>query len=356
MSIENSTISIHSADAFAPVAHLRINNVRLHIKSPEQRQQSLRQMYDYLLGTIILEISTPLDRPQPPCVESHVMLTDSFLNEKNTQMTRLVLNYPDPKSSFLPPISVYHCQLVASGNYEFIDESISIGDRVIGEATRELLNRVKTKRKAIVFVQVFIKNFELMVEMNQAYEDFFSSELLSLPARAAMVWPLDYADILLRFLICRLDDYDSSYPHAATLQHLHVTSRSYWAPTPIGAYSQAVRTNDNHLFISGQIGLIPSTMEMYEGATILEECRLSLRHVQRIAEAMHYSTDSLRAVTIYLTNSDYVEAALECLRSIPINSQQSILSFVLLPDRAKLPRNARIEWEVVYRSSASDGE
>jgi diphthine-ammonia ligase len=358
MSIESSSIFIHSADAFAPVAHLRINNVQLHVKDPEQRQQSLRQMYDYLREPIILGTSISLDRPQSlPHVESPILPTDRSLNEETTQMAHLVVNYPNPTSTPLPPISAYHRQLVAYGNYEFIEEVNNIGDHGIGEATHELLDRMKTKKKAIVFVQVFIKNFELMVEINQAYDDFFASESVPLPARVAMAWPLDHADILFRFLICRLDDLNSLRSHAEVLQHLRVTSRSYWAPIPIGAYSQAVRTNDNHLFISGQIGLIPSTMEMYEGATMLEECRLSLRHVQRIAEAMHYySTDSLRAMTIYLTSSDHIVAVLECLQSIPINPQQSILSFVLLPDRAKLPRNARIEWEVVYRSSAGDDD
>jgi 2-iminobutanoate/2-iminopropanoate deaminase len=63
------------------------------------------------------------------------------------------------------------------------------------------------------------------------------------------------------------------------------------APAPIGPYNQAVRTGDN-VFISGQIGIDPSTNQLIEGdvkaethrvmqnlKAILDEARLTFEHV-----------------------------------------------------------------------------
>ena len=49
------------------------------------------------------------------------------------------------------------------------------------------------------------------------------------------------------------------------------------APAPIGPYNQAIKVNDT-LYISGQIPLIPSTMELLKG-TIQEETELVMESI-----------------------------------------------------------------------------
>ena len=46
--------------------------------------------------------------------------------------------------------------------------------------------------------------------------------------------------------------------------HARIIYKSFQAPEPIGPYNQAVRIDDM-LYLSGQIGLDPSTGEMVEG-------------------------------------------------------------------------------------------
>ena len=55
------------------------------------------------------------------------------------------------------------------------------------------------------------------------------------------------------------------------------------APAPIGPYNQAVKVG-NTLYISGQIPLIPTSMELLSGS-IKEETQLVMDHLQAILEA-----------------------------------------------------------------------
>jgi reactive intermediate/imine deaminase len=55
------------------------------------------------------------------------------------------------------------------------------------------------------------------------------------------------------------------------------------APAAIGPYSQAVKTG-NMVFLSGQIPLIPETMEMIEGG-ISEQSQQVFKNLTAVAEA-----------------------------------------------------------------------
>lgn len=65
---------------------------------------------------------------------------------------------------------------------------------------------------------------------------------------------------------------------------MHVQSRSHWAPSNIGPYSQAVRVGEL-IHLAGQIALIPGNLEMVRGG-IKAQCQLALRHVGRLLKAM----------------------------------------------------------------------
>ena len=87
---------------------------------------------------------------------------------------------------------------------------------------------------------------------------------------------------------------------------LHVQSRSYWAPSNIGPYSQAISVPQNDekgtslIYIAGQIPLVPASMEVHEpeipnsernaaflsSRTFFESSCLALQHLWRIGRAM----------------------------------------------------------------------
>ena len=74
------------------------------------------------------------------------------------------------------------------------------------------------------------------------------------------------------------------------------------APSPIGPYNQAVKVG-NTLYISGQIPLIPSTMELLSGS-IKEETQLVMEHLLSILEAAGMTFKHVVKSTIYLDDMD----------------------------------------------------
>jgi diphthine-ammonia ligase len=66
---------------------------------------------------------------------------------------------------------------------------------------------------------------------------------------------------------------------------MHVQGISHWAPANIGPYSQSTKIGEI-TYISGQIGMIPGNMTIISGG-IKQECKLTLRHIHRIARAMN---------------------------------------------------------------------
>lgn len=71
------------------------------------------------------------------------------------------------------------------------------------------------------------------------------------------------------------------------------------APAAIGTYSQAVRVGDT-VYLSGQIGLDPSTMQMVEG--IDAQIVRVFENLKAVAEAAGGNLDAAVKFTIYLTD------------------------------------------------------
>ena len=70
------------------------------------------------------------------------------------------------------------------------------------------------------------------------------------------------------------------------------------APAPIGPYNQAIKAGDT-LYISGQIPLLPSTMELYNG-TIKEETELVMEHLKSILDAAEMDFEHVVKSTIFI--------------------------------------------------------
>ena len=72
------------------------------------------------------------------------------------------------------------------------------------------------------------------------------------------------------------------------------------APAAIGTYSQAVRTG-NLVFLSGQIPLVPETMEIVEG-DFADRARRVFDNLRAVAEAADGNLNQVVKLTIYLTD------------------------------------------------------
>ena len=70
------------------------------------------------------------------------------------------------------------------------------------------------------------------------------------------------------------------------------------APSPIGPYNQAIKVKDT-LYISGQIPLIPSTMELFSG-TIKEETELVMESLKSILKEARMTFENVVKTTIFI--------------------------------------------------------
>ena len=74
------------------------------------------------------------------------------------------------------------------------------------------------------------------------------------------------------------------------------------APAAVGTYSQAIQSG-NFVFLSGQIPLDPSTMEIVDG-DFEARARKVFDNLRAVAEAAGGSLDQIIKLTVYLTDLD----------------------------------------------------
>ena len=112
------------------------------------------------------------------------------------------------------------------------------------------------------------------------------------------------------------------------------------APQAIGTYSQAIRTGDT-VYLSGQIGLDPETMQMAEG--IEAQAHRVFQNLRAVAEAAGGRLDDMVKLTVYLTDHVHFPRMNEIMagyfsRPYPARAAVGV---------AGLPRNAMVEIEAV---------
>ena len=112
------------------------------------------------------------------------------------------------------------------------------------------------------------------------------------------------------------------------------------APAAIGPYSQAVKAG-NLVYLSGQIGLDPATMEMVDG--VEAQARLVFANLKAVCEAAGGSLGDAVKLTIYLTDLANFGVVNEIMKSCFVEP---------FPARAtvgvrELPRGALVEADLV---------
>jgi reactive intermediate/imine deaminase len=112
------------------------------------------------------------------------------------------------------------------------------------------------------------------------------------------------------------------------------------APSAIGTYSQAVRCGDT-VYLSGQIGLDPRTMQLVEG--IDAQVRRVFDNLQAVAEAAGGSLADAVKLTIYLTDLGHFAKVNEIMAAYftqPYPARAAI-------GVASLPRAALVEADAI---------
>ncbi|NBS19324.1 MAG: RidA family protein [Flavobacteriia bacterium] len=74
------------------------------------------------------------------------------------------------------------------------------------------------------------------------------------------------------------------------------------APEPIGPYNQAIMT-ENTLYVSGQIGLIPDTMQLVDGG-VKKQAEQVMKNLLAVLEAAKMNFDHVVKTSIFLADMD----------------------------------------------------
>ncbi|MGC2165546.1 MAG: RidA family protein [Gallionella sp.] len=110
------------------------------------------------------------------------------------------------------------------------------------------------------------------------------------------------------------------------------------APAAIGTYSQAVRVGDT-VYLSGQIGLDPITMQMVVG--IEAQIHRVFQNLRAVASAADCSFDDLVKLNVYLTdlgNFSKVNEIMATYFRVPYPARAAV-------GVAALPRDALVEMD-----------
>jgi reactive intermediate/imine deaminase len=113
------------------------------------------------------------------------------------------------------------------------------------------------------------------------------------------------------------------------------------APAAIGTYSQAIRTG-NLVFLSGQIPLVPATMEIVDG-DFEARARQVFSNLQAVAEAAGGNLNDAVKITVFLTDLDNfatVNAVMEDYFEQPFPARAAV-------GVASLPKGVDVEADAV---------
>lgn len=323
---------IHSDDAFAPVGYLNLKAVHLQDKDFDTTQSLTSRLLQF-----------PLKRS---CDIHKEIFTEK-------ELTSLVDNVVETDCQ----MSVCRCEESIQIKVKKTDHDIWISGvtiekdelQTIEELTKKIMDKLKDcineasegwDLSKLCMIHLYVKDLRDFTAINSVFKTYFG---LNPPSRVCVQVPLP-DNIALQIDCYGNHSEDDRYT-------MHVQSISHWAPANIGPYSQAVKIN-NKIYVAGQIAMVPSTLQIITGGA-RAEARLSLRHVNRILQVMPGKTclQHIAMAICYVTRKDFIPivkeewnfAKTKCLEDKMSSCTSSLLEFVVVP---KLPRNAKVEWQV----------
>ncbi|KAJ7498784.1 hypothetical protein FB451DRAFT_1014256 [Mycena latifolia] len=255
---------IHSDSAFATVAFLRIKSADLQLKP--------------VAGSPLFHVPDLLDerfaivRDQITQFQSEA---STMKPEQANQPSSIQRSTHAARSKKLDPwIAISNVCAVEGKSDGSIEDEV----RECFAILQEELSQYSLELSHCTNINIFLSSMDLFSAVNAVYGTFFGT---SPPARACVAVDLPPP--------CRVRLDCIAHTRPPERHALHVQGLSYWAPANIGPYSQAIMT-DHRVFISGQIGLIPSSLSLPSPQSLAIETALSLQHVSRVTDAVSANT------------------------------------------------------------------
>ena len=311
--VSDSSVVTHSADAFAPVCLL---SLQLELQG-EARQGSQAE----LVGQEVLRALHPDTQAGPE------VSIENLAEAPKVEMSRLevledqAVCRDEGEGWFLATGAVGR----GGQEGEAVEEAFRCLKEVLREAGAEL--------DMVVKVYMYVDSMDSYAAMNAAYVTHFGTNP---PVRVCVGVGAAHLPPGARLVL-------GAWGHRGGRGTvLHVQGVSHWAPANIGPYSQGVLAG-GQLHVSGQIGLVPGSMLLAPGEAA--QAGLALRHCSRVAEAMApgLGWGQVSRATCYVVGEEGARQAEVQWREVGGTGHVTYLQV------HQLPRQALVEWEVVYR-------
>ncbi|ORX92572.1 hypothetical protein K493DRAFT_263323 [Basidiobolus meristosporus CBS 931.73] len=333
---------IHSDDAFATVAYLRVKKAHVEDKDEEEIYTPTEKIVSSIvhgededLLMSLQSLSAPSYKDSPKVrFESGSESADNHIS-----------------SSENPPFYAFgnsnaYRQSIQSNPPSTIEEETELCMKDIQE---QLVSR-KLSLGDIATVNVYVDDMASFAQVNQAYKRYFG---INPPSRACVQLNLPsphrvQIDCIAAKRMCTAGEAQAAQVERDTL---HVQGLSYWAPANIGPYSQAVVVQ-NQIYVAGQIGLIPSSLSLPGGSddseSFFTEAVLSLRHISQIAEIFACNIEKRAALCIcYVSEKRWLPLCQQIWESRLKLKEDCVLPPFCAVVVPALPRSAKIEWQTI---------
>ncbi|KAI9332713.1 hypothetical protein DFJ73DRAFT_664006 [Zopfochytrium polystomum] len=346
--IDKTETVIHSDDGFMKVAYLRIVGCHVEDKPGEEIGLSDDCRAALLSASPVARIHEFIPRPADQGLNAPDALPLTLRNSV------AVAHQPPPSNTarFGPFLALSG---VRSANGE---DSVAEQGKSVMEQIQSTLESKNCTWSDVTLMQVYVANMADFASMNSIYATFFG---INPPPRVTVELPLD-PGILIQ-VDCLAFQHDR-----AQRETMHVQGISYWAPANIGPYSQTVKVLD-HLYVAGQIGLVPNTMSLPAPAPAAStdhhqhethdndnaraarsrqfhsECGMSLHSLAAVAAAQGCAVgegDAVGAVC-FVADGRFCAAARAAWGAV---CGDAPLLVAVVPG---LPKGALVEWQAVVR-------
>ncbi|XP_012275518.1 diphthine--ammonia ligase isoform X2 [Orussus abietinus] len=336
---------VHSNDEITPVGYLNFKKIHLQDKDggiekltlqERLRSVSVKAPYDYMAEIVGPELQDGCNLSDEENDE-HESDSKSLRTSNSGQF-----NPPSPmeivyEEEDYPDMATSNKNQNGWAWFGGIVGKHPVAKLAMEEALDKLSNLVKKENlqiSDIVAVTLYINDMSNYLSINEAYVSKLGKT--NPPVRVCIACPLNVHVVLDALAYKEISNVGDKEVHKR--HTMHVQSISHWAPANIGPYSQAVRVGDI-ISVAGQIPLVPGSMTILD-LNIKRQCRLTLRHINRIVKAMDSNTQ-LRDIVqgiCFLTHPSYIS---EARKEWEKRTNNAIVDYVVVPS---LPRGAQVEW------------
>ncbi|KAJ3232166.1 ATP binding domain 4 [Chytriomyces hyalinus] len=345
--VDQETI-IHSNDAFAIVAYLKFGNMIL-----EEKDLSDIGLSDDLKDRL-LQVGE----------KNYVNSSDVKDLIKKCSVAE---NLPEPLmfniGDFTSNASFPNTAHVKKSHGYLAIGGIRCTEKVatIEDETRNVMDQIETELRRegfewsdVVMMQLFVSDMNDFGTVNRVYGSYLGTNPPTRVTVEVGYHEDDATRIQIDCLAFKKPQDTAVVRREFNKSVMHVQGVSYWAPSNIGPYSQTVKLND-HLFMAGQIGLIPNQMALPNLSTLhtdlsqlLAECVVAFNNIEAIATVQGVSfREDVGSFLCFVRCDEYLGVVERfCALRIPNfhNLPQLFLSV------SKLPRNCAVEFQVMFQS------